>query len=85
MTTAVIRINENGTLQALQIGPVEIIATLTAAKSAWGWIGGLAGINYILKGIRSPFDRDQIAKLGIHMVLLPATCYIITSTHGDLL
>jgi hypothetical protein len=80
--TLVFRTQGPGQLQQVQVGPADIIATLSASTSAWGWVGGLAGIRRVLNGIRSPYGCKEIENLGLNLNLLPATCHIITSSHG---
>lgn len=46
---------DHGHLQQVQIGPIDIVSTLAAANTAWGWVGGLTGIARILR-----FSREYL-------------------------
>lgn len=76
--TLVLETPRHGRLQQVQIGPVDVVATLAAANSAWGWVGGFTGISHILKHGR----RFSIGKDGKNPfskpTLNPATCQILT-------
>ncbi|KAL8836926.1 MAG: hypothetical protein Q9170_002726 [Blastenia crenularia] len=39
-------------LQQVQIGPIDVVSTIAAANTAWGWVGGLTGIARILRYCR---------------------------------
>ncbi|KAL3426623.1 hypothetical protein PVAG01_00132 [Phlyctema vagabunda] len=79
--TAVIRISEKGILSAVQVGPAEIVATLTAASSAWGWIGGLSGVRNLFSYVRNKRAITDIEALVKVMAVEPITCQVLTS-HG---
>jgi hypothetical protein len=38
----------SGALQQVQVGPADIISTITAAYSVTGWLGGLYGVRFML-------------------------------------
>jgi hypothetical protein len=42
--------------------------------------GGLSGFPHILANIPNPFGTNGVSNLGVNLKLLPATCYIITSS-----
>lgn len=56
--TAVIDIS--GKLQQVQIGPSDVVATISAARSMWGWVGGLSGISSLLRLCQRPSDIAEI-------------------------
>lgn len=47
--TAILKVPDSGIIQGLQVGPPDVLATITGAHSLWGWIGGLEGISRIFK------------------------------------
>jgi hypothetical protein len=51
MTTVVFTPSEG--MQQQQVGAADIVALLTAAHSAWGWIGGLNGLKSIIEKART--------------------------------
>lgn len=77
--TAVIKISENGTLSALQVGPVEIISVVNAATSAWGWLGGLSGIQRLFSYVSKQKATKSIDTLVKRMKIEPITCQVLTS------
>lgn len=48
MTTYVWKTQDGLTLEQVQVGPADLIATASAASTAWGWVGGLDGIKTVL-------------------------------------
>jgi hypothetical protein len=77
--TAVIKISENGTLSAIQVGPAELVAALNAATSAWGWLGGLSGIQRLFSYVRKQRAAKNIETLVKRMRIEPITCQVLTS------
>ena len=77
--TLVFRTSQQGSLQQVQIGPVDLVATVAAANSAWGWIGGLDGIRNILNYSR-PFSRgtEEVSCFG-DPKLSPIDCHILVA------
>ncbi|KAI1391982.1 uncharacterized protein F4822DRAFT_111469 [Hypoxylon trugodes] len=78
MTTYVWKAPGDGSLQQVQIGAADVIATLSAAATAWGWIGGLDGIKGVLQNFPRLRDATDLKKLGVNLQLKDATCNIIT-------
>lgn len=76
--TLVFNARAGGSLKELQVGPVDIVATVTAANSAWGWMGGLAGVKEILKVGRRLSHRKKGANGFGHPQLSPTSCHILT-------
>ncbi|KUJ18794.1 uncharacterized protein LY89DRAFT_717331 [Mollisia scopiformis] len=77
--TAVIKISENGTLSAIQVGPAELVAALNAATSAWGWLGGLSGVQRLFSYVRKKSGTKTIDTLVKRMRIEPITCQVLTS------
>ncbi|KAH7319323.1 hypothetical protein BKA65DRAFT_514315 [Rhexocercosporidium sp. MPI-PUGE-AT-0058] len=50
---------ESSIHSGIQIGPADIVATLSAGNSAWGWIGGLQGISSISQFLKDPFAKRK--------------------------
>jgi hypothetical protein len=66
-------------LTGFQVGPADVVATLSAANSAWGWISGLQGITSILNFLKDSLDKSKnILK---PRKLSPASCQMLTF-HG---
>ncbi|CZR63221.1 uncharacterized protein PAC_13118 [Phialocephala subalpina] len=42
MATVVVSTPFAGSVQQVQVGPADLVATVTAAHAAWGWVGGLS-------------------------------------------
>lgn len=81
MATLVISTNnENGTVQQVQVGPADIVATVSAGYSLWGWIGGLNGIGSILRLGSNAAEQRRIGEL--YEVVDPglAACRILGQT-----
>jgi hypothetical protein len=77
--TAVFRVSDSGSLQNLQVGIVDIITTASAATSAWGWVGGLRGLQTMLRVICLNLeDRTNVFR---PPSMLAAACKILTF-HG---
>ncbi|KFY24337.1 hypothetical protein V491_02191 [Pseudogymnoascus sp. VKM F-3775] len=77
--TAVIKISESGTLSAIQVGPVELVTALNAATSAWGWLGGLSGVQRLFSYVRKQRAANNIEALVKRMRIEPITCQVLTS------
>ncbi len=54
---------ESGPLQQLQIGPADVVATISMAQSGWGWVSGLGRLCTILNSIRGSSGEKVIKKL----------------------
>ena len=76
MTTVVFQPGDG--VQALQVG---VVSLLSAAHSAWGWIGGLNGVKSILDRTRSVFriNSNKVPTLNLQ---LPRTNYHIIIYQG---
>lgn len=80
MGTPVFRSSGSGSLEQVQVGAADIVATLNAAQAAWGWVGGLTGIQRLLSGLRSTIHRDPFESLHlVSKLTLPSRCHILTS------
>ncbi len=69
----------NGALQQLQIRPADVVATISMAQSAWGWVGGLTGVRHVLNVIRGSFAEEAAKNLATDIRLGPAVYHIFTS------
>lgn len=67
-------------LEQLQIGAADIVATISAAHSAWGWIGGLTGISSILGLCQRKSDISKINALFECAKLENANSHILNQT-----
>ncbi|CAO2650786.1 Nn.00g020780.m01.CDS01 [Neocucurbitaria sp. VM-36] len=79
--TAVIKVSDSGSLQQIQIGAADIVATLAAAHSAWGWIGGLTGISSILRLCQRKDDLDRMREVFQYIEPDHASCQVL-GQHG---
>ena len=78
--TTVFKINGGGLLQQIQLGAADIVATLGAAQSAWGWVGGLAGVARVLSFLKNDLQRDPFRSLRLKEFIIPsARCHILTT------
>src|SRR5947207_12989619 len=79
MTTLVFQ--PGGGLQAVQVGAADVVSLISAAHSAWGWIGGLNGVKSILDRTRSIFGitSTNIPTLNLR---LPRSNYHLITYHG---
>ncbi|KAG4440974.1 hypothetical protein IFR05_003538 [Cadophora sp. M221] len=59
MATLQIKMPESSFLSGTQVGPADVVATLAAANSTWGWIGGLQGVNRIFQFLKDPLARRK--------------------------
>lgn len=64
-------------VQQIQVGAADIVATIAAAYSAWGWAGGLSGITSILGLSQRKRERDQIDRIFKDIRLDRPTCHIL--------
>ncbi|KAL8690946.1 MAG: hypothetical protein Q9218_003722 [Villophora microphyllina] len=65
-------------LQQVQIGPVDIVSTIAAANTAWGWVGGFTGIARILRYGRGYLGSRAGTKVFGPLRLDPGTCNVLT-------
>ncbi|KAL5320415.1 hypothetical protein ACEPPN_011217 [Leptodophora sp. 'Broadleaf-Isolate-01'] len=63
MATLVLASRNNGTLQQVQIGPADLVATVAAAHAAWGWLGGLRGILRILNMSVKSSEKQNLRQI----------------------
>ena len=85
MTTLVFRGPSEGGLQQVQVGAADVVATLNAAQTAWGWVGGLSGIQRLLSGLRNTINKDPFKSLRMRSDLtLPPSCFHILTSSGVL-
>ena len=77
MSTWVFR-TDSGSLQQIQIGAADLVAAHSAATSAWGWVGGFAGIRHILANVHNPFSNSTITNVFSCLGFRPSLCQILT-------
>ena len=69
-----------GTLQQVQVGAADIVATLAAAHTAFGWLGGLVGVQRFFETLKTVMRRDPFGSLKINKIVIPSSkCHILTS------
>ncbi|CAN9363464.1 unnamed protein product [Alternaria alternata] len=76
--TAVLKIQNAGPLQQLQVGAADVVSTLAAAHSAWGWIGGMTGISNILSLCQRKHDLGRIREIFQHIEPEQGRCQILS-------
>lgn len=76
--TFVVKTSGPGSLQQIQLGPADLVASIAAAHSAWGWIGGITGIQNLLKISHNPSEEKRLQQLFKEIELAPASCVILT-------
>jgi hypothetical protein len=67
-----------GALLQTQISRADIIATISGAQTAWGWIGGLDDFKNILSVIHGSFAGRNVSKLVRNLGLSPTAIRILT-------
>jgi hypothetical protein len=68
-----------GALLQTQVNRADVIATISAARSAWGWMGGLEGFKDILSHIHGSLAGTNVLKLARNLKLKPTTFHILTT------
>jgi hypothetical protein len=67
------------TLFQVNVGVADVVATLSAANSAYGWVNGLEGTRTILSKIQNAFsNKIESLQLDKNLKLLPVECYVLT-------
>jgi hypothetical protein len=69
-----------GSIQQVQVGAADIVATLSGMPDIWGWIGGLSGFRHMLANIPNPFGKTEFQVSELILKVQPATCYSFTSS-----
>lgn len=78
MATLVFKVPGGNSLQQIQVGPADIAATLSAAHSAWGWVGGMSGVRDVLSHLRNPFASQTIELMFENPGFSPQQCGMFT-------
>lgn len=69
-------------MQSVQIGPADIVSTVSSAHSAWGWLNGLSGVKTLLdygdKVLRIGGKSQGTDILDINPRLSPIGCIVLT-------
>jgi hypothetical protein len=79
MTTYVWQTPRNEDLIQVQVGAADIVATLAAASTAWGWIGGLDGIKAVFSNFPRIRGMTNLRDLGVELKMQDSICHVITS------
>ncbi|KAH8769190.1 hypothetical protein F5883DRAFT_668924 [Diaporthe sp. PMI_573] len=84
MTTYVWKTNDGLTLEQVQVGPADLVATASAAATAWGWLGGLDGIRSVLNSLPRLRNKSTTSilrdlRVDFKLVLQDSVCRLITS------
>jgi hypothetical protein len=56
-------------VQAVQVGPADMFATISAAHSAWGWLKGLSGVKSLLDFRKETLKIEKIEILDVKLRL----------------
>ena len=84
--TLVWKIRNRGSLEQVQVGAADVVATISAANSAWGWIGGLDGIRNVISNFPRLLGQSKSTdSLCLSLKLQPSVCRIFTSSGVALL
>ncbi len=75
--TFVVKTSGPGSLEGIQVGPTDIVATVAAAHSAWGWIGGITGIQNLFQCVQNPSEEKKLQQLYKEIDLPPASCLVV--------
>jgi len=82
MATLVFR-NTAGPLIQTQVGSADLVATFHAAHAAYGWLGGLDSVRYLLNVITNKFTAGstklQNLRLDTKLQLCPTRAHVLTS------
>jgi len=81
----------SGALQQVQVGPADIISTITAAYSVTGWLGGLDGVrfmlskcNQLIRNHDKTFEMALENLLDSQFTLQNAHVHMLASDYGPL-
>lgn len=82
MATLVFR-NTAGRLIQTQVGSADLVATFHAAHAAYGWLGGVDSVRYLLNVITNKFTAGstklQHLRLDTKLRLCPTRVHVLTS------
>ncbi|KAL2866127.1 uncharacterized protein BJX67DRAFT_356642 [Aspergillus lucknowensis] len=83
MATLVFTTNA-GPLQQVQIGPTDVISTLSAAYTAAGWLGGLDGVKYMISrymGVLQPPSSNRLLSTRLATLFGPSITFNNSQVH----
>lgn len=80
MTTWVWKVPGQRSLQQVRVSAADIVATLSAATTAWGWVGGVDGIKTVLSSNLSLRNKTDLSKIGVNLKLHPSSYNVLTSS-----
>jgi hypothetical protein len=79
--TLVWKLPNRGAVDQAQVGAADIAAAISAANSAWGWIGGLDGIRNVVSNFPRLLGQSNNTKsLCLQLKLQLSACRIFTSS-----
>jgi hypothetical protein len=65
-------------VQAVQVGPADMLATISAAHSAWGWLKGLSGVKSLLDFRKETLKIEKIEILDVKLRLSALSGLVFT-------
>ena len=65
-------------LQSVQVGPADMLATVSAAHSAWGFLKGLSGVKSLLEFRKETLKIEKMETLDVKLQLSPLSGLIFT-------
>jgi hypothetical protein len=71
----------NALVQTAQVGPADILATISAAYSSWGWLKGLSGVKSLLDFRKKALGFQKIENLDsldVNLQLSPVSGLVFT-------
>lgn len=70
----------NGALLQTEVGTIDVVNTFSAARSVYGWMGGMDGLRFLLQRIMNPLSqRLKALELDRDLRLMPLHAHILTS------
>lgn len=84
MTTVVFGAKTGGVVQQVHVGAADIVALVSAAHSAWGWIGGLDGMKGMLDKAKAiiGYTHSKHAVSSLASLNIPKASYHIFTSSG---
>lgn len=63
-----------------EVGTIDVVNTFSAARSVYGWMGGVDGLRYLLQRVLNPFgERLKSLELDRNLRLMPLQAHVLTS------
>lgn len=74
----------SGALLQTEVGTVDVLNTFSAARSVYGWMGGMVGLRFLLQRIINPLgQRLKDLELDRDLRLMPLHAHVLTN-YGNL-